>query len=123
MKRILTLLLATVMLLSVVACAKDKDNEKDEENKNPTDETVEKQWDKKKYDLGGDDFTIISRANSGSISGFTGADINIEEITGNEVLDEVYYRNRLIEQTYNCVIVQNDQAGNASATRGPPWCT
>ena len=117
MKRILTLLLATVMLLSVVACAKDKDNKKDEENKNPTNETVEKQWDKKKYDLSGEDFTIISRTNTGAIPGFNGTDINIEEITGNEVLDEVYYRNRLIEQTYNCVIVQNDQAGNASSIK------
>lgn len=33
-----------------------------------------------------------------------GDDINVEELTGNEVLDSVYTRNRLIEETYNCTI-------------------
>jgi len=118
MKRIITLILASVLLFSVFACAKTDDNkDTTNPNNNNTQQAREKLWDKKEYDFDGFEFTIISKANTGSIAGFNGSDINVDEITGNEVLDEVYNRNRLIESTYNCVIVQNDAAGNAEAIK------
>ena len=102
MKKIITVLLAAIMLLSVVACAENSDKGNDKVNQNSTQEG--KIWDKKEIDLDGYVFSIMSSASSGGLTGWDGADIECEEITGNEVLDEVYNRNRLIEQTYNCVI-------------------
>ena len=118
MKRIITAFLAMILLFSVFACAKPDSNDTEVNNPSGDQNTVrEKIWDKKEYDFEGYVFTITSKANTGSIAGFNGCDINIDEITGNEVLDEVYNRNRLIESTYNCVIEQNDQVSSADAIR------
>ena len=121
MKKIITMLLAGILLFSVFACAKTDDTKTPQgstENNGPTQEVREKIWDKKEYDFDGYEFTIISKANTGSIAGFFhGCDVNADEITGNEVIDEVYNRNRLIEAEYNCVIVQNDTAKNAEAVK------
>lgn len=102
MKKIITALLAMVMLFSIVACAKEADKGKD---KDQTTEKEGKIWDKQGLDFDGYEFTILGMTPKGSISSNRcGDDIDVEELTGNEVLDAVYTRNRLIEQTYNCTI-------------------
>ena len=116
MKKIITFSLALIMLLTTLAaCAAEKKTEKP--NQDGDKNTVEKQWTKKEYDFDGYVFTIVSRANTKNVIGFNGSDIDAEELTGNEVLDEVYNRNRLIETTYNCVIEQNDADGSAAAIK------
>ena len=116
MKKIITFSLALIMLLTTLAaCATEKKTEKP--NQDGDKNTVEKQWTKKEYDFDGYVFTIVSRANTKNVIGFNGSDIDAEELTGNEVLDEVYNRNRLIETTYNCVIEQNDADGSAAAIK------
>ena len=101
MKKIITLVLAMLMLVSVVACAKEAG--KTDKNEQ-TDTGVEKQWIQKDLDYDGYVFNIMSAPSSGTITNWDGSDIDCEEISGHEVLDKVYYRNRLIEQEYNCKI-------------------
>ena len=96
------------MLLSVVACAKA--NEKGNEDDN-VDSAIEKIWDKKELDFDGYTFTILGKSISGKVNAWDGSDLNSEEVTGNEVLDEVYNRNRLIEAKYNCII-RSEEAGD-----------
>ena len=107
MKKIITFLLAMVMLFSIVACATES-NEKKPQNNVQTKE--EKIWDKKDYDFGGETFVVLGKATTGAIDGWTGDDIDCEEMTGNEVLDSVYTRNQYIEQTYNCEIILQETA-------------
>lgn len=101
MKKIITLFLAVFMLFSVVACAKETGKGPNNNNSNPTDEKI---WINKDLDFDGFEFNIMSAAPGGTISTWDGSDIESEEVTGNEVLDAVYYRNRLIEEAYNCKI-------------------
>ena len=107
MKKIITFLLAILMLLSVVACAKDNEKEKGNDQ---VDSGVEKIWDKKDLDFEGFTFIILGKNNGGIVYGWDGSDLDSEEVTGNEVLDEVYNRNRLIEEKYNCVIKTEEAA-------------
>jgi hypothetical protein len=107
MKKIITFLLAILMLLSVVACAKDNEKEKGNDQ---VDSGVEKIWDKKELDFEGFTFIILGKNNGGIVYGWDGSDLDSEEVTGNEVLDEVYNRNRLIEEKYNCVIKTEEAA-------------
>jgi len=116
MKRLITFILALVMLCTVLAACADKNENKPDDNKDDG-SVVEKNWTKKQYDFDGYVFTIVSRKNTNNVIGFNGSDINAEEITGNEVLDAVYNRNRSIETAYNCVIEQNDTDGSASAVK------
>ena len=100
MRRIITFTLALVMLLMVLAsCANEKSNDTPKQDDDET--AVEKMWTKRSYDFDGFVFTIVSRPNTKNIIGFNGTDIDTEELTGNEVLDEVYKRNRIVETTYN----------------------
>jgi len=101
MKKIITALLAAVMLFSLVACATESTQKKPQKE---VESQEGKLWDKKEYDFDGETFVIIGKAVTGSIDGWTGDDLDCEEMTGNEVLDSVYSRNQLIEQTYNCDI-------------------
>ena len=118
MKKIITFILAMIMLGTVLAACAEKDTDKKPgENNDNGDQTVQKLWTQKEYDFDGYVFTIVSRKNTGSVIGFNGSDINVEEITGNEVLDEVYNRNRAVEAEYNCVIEQNSTDGSASAIK------
>jgi len=103
MKKIITVVLAVLMLLSVAACAENS-TQNNNQNNNQVQSDREKLWTKKNLDYDGYEFVILSAASSGKLSGWDGADIESEAITGNEVLDEVYNRNRLIEQTYNIKI-------------------
>ena len=103
MKKIITIILAVLMLFSVVACAeKTTNSNKGDDNK--VDTVKEKIWDKKDLDYDGYVFNILAASSSGRVSAWDGTDIDCDEITGNEVLDEVYNRNKLIEQTYNIEI-------------------
>ena len=112
MKRIITALLALTMLFLVVSCAKQPTS-----NNKPsgvTDEQLEeldgKKWDKHELDFEGYEFVILGKAKIGSAKGWGGDDLNIDQLTGDSVLDEVYNRNRLIEQTYNCIITSVESA-------------
>ena len=112
MKKIITILLAMVMLFSIVACANNTD--KDTDNGNKVETQKEKIWDKKELDYDGYVFSILAGTPSGKLSSWDGSDIDCEEITGNEVLDEVYNRNILIEETYNCEIQWVDAVNAAT---------
>lgn len=102
MKKIITLVLAFVMLFSIVACAKTEDGKTNENNN--TNDVKEKVWDKKDYDFGGFDFVILGGAAAGVVYDRDGSDLDADSLTGNEVIDAVYNRNILIEETYNCTI-------------------
>lgn len=103
MKKIITLVLALVMLFSIVACAKTDDGKTNENNN--TNDVKEKIWDKKEYDFGGFEFVILGGNAAGVVYDRDGSDLDADSLTGNEVIDAVYNRNRLIEETYNCTII------------------
>ena len=113
MKKIITLLLAVLMLFSVVACAKTTGDGGKTDNNNNNNDVDEKLWDKKELDFGGYEFVILAKTPSGSIDAWDGVDIDCDELSGNEVTDAVYRRNKLIEDKYNCVITLSDP-GNIS---------
>ena len=102
MKKIIVLVLVFVMIFSVVACAKTEEKKPAGEN---TEQVQEKIWDKKEYDFDGFQFVILGGAATGVVYDRDGSDLDVDSITGNEVLDAVYNRNRLIEETYNCTIL------------------
>lgn len=110
MKKIIVSVLALVMLFSVVACAKPQDKKPTINN---TEKVEEKIWDKKEYDFGGFEFVILGGAATGVVYDRDGSDLDADSVTGNEVIDAVYYRNRLIEETYNCTFLHVES--NASA--------
>lgn len=99
MKKIITFLLAALMLFSAVACAKQT-NDKDKDKTN----TSGRIWAEKDLDFDGFVFNIMAAAPSNTIYNWDGSDIDCEELTGDEVLDAVYNRNQIIEATYNCDI-------------------
>jgi len=102
MKKIINVFLAVLMVFSVVACAQNGGKDTDDGNQIQSQE--EKLWDKKDFDFDGHEFNIMAAPSSGTIHNWDGSDIDCEEISGNEVLDAVYKRNRAIEQAYNCQI-------------------
>ena len=110
MKKIITFVLAMLMLFTVVACAKEPTKNNNNNNGNDP-EVQEKIWDKKDLDFDGYEFNIMSAPAGGTIYNWDGSDIDCEEISGNEVLDAVYHRNQLIEETYNCQIQWVDAVG------------
>ena len=109
MKKIITVVLAMLMLLTLVACAKPTQN--NDPNKGENNNAQVKIWDQKDLDFDGYEFNIMSAPSSGTIHNWDGSDIDSEEISGNEVLDAVYKRNQAIEQTYNCQIQWVDAVG------------
>lgn len=111
MKKIITVLLSVLMLFSVVACAKTPDNNKVNSD---VDSSEEKIWTQKDLDYEGYVFTILAEEPLGSIAEWDGIDIDCDELTGNEVLDEVYNRNKLIETQYNCTIEMANLVSNSA---------
>ena len=117
MKRIITFLLAFVMLFSLVACAKGS-NDNDLIDEDHGIELIEnKIWDKKDFDFDGYVFNILTKPAGGTVDQWDGSDIDCEEMTGNEVLDEVYKRNELIETLYNCKIEIVEVTDNSSSVK------
>ena len=113
MKRIITLVLVFVMLFSIVACATQEENKP---NNNNTNDVKEKIWDKKDYDFEGFDFVILGGAAAGVVYDRDGSDLDADSLTGNEVIDAVYNRNMLIEETYNCTITHVESSTSSIQT-------
>lgn len=113
MKKIIVLVLVFVMLFSIVACATVED---DKPNNNNTDQVAEKIWDQKEYDFEEFEFVILGGANKGVVYDRDGSDLDADALTGNEVIDAVYNRNTLIEETYNCTIVHVESNSSSIQT-------
>ena len=113
MKKIITLVLVFVMLFSIVACATQEENKP---NNNNTNDVKEKIWDKKDYDFEGFDFVILGGTAAGVVYDRDGSDLDADSLTGNEVIDAVYNRNMLIEETYNCTITHVESSTSSIQT-------
>ena len=103
MKKILVLLLATLMLASLLAgCANNgdtnEDTSKNEEQSNVLDNLNVPD---KKY--GGEEFMFLTR----DAAEWTTVDIYAEELTSDPINDAVYRRNDAIQSKYDLVILEN----------------
>jgi len=103
MKKIIIMVLVFVMLFSIVACASTSDDKKP--NNSNTEKVEKKIWDTKDYDFEGFEFVILGGTAAGVVYDRDGSDLDADSLTGNEVIDAVYNRNRLVEETYNCTII------------------
>jgi len=117
MKKLLSLILVICMLLFIfISCDNKVENTKNTSNNieeqtvfdDETTEQVQKiKDDVPEIDLGGYNFRILSQGFSHAWHGV----INIEEETGELVNDNIYRRNRIVEERFNIIMSETNDIG------------
>ncbi len=97
-KKILALILAALMLFSVVACGKN--DEEDETTGNYVNTSALDDGLPEK-DMEGFELKIL-HDNGDYIGRWTNVQLDADDLMGNTINDEIYERNRTIEQRFNC---------------------
>ncbi|MBR7165207.1 MAG: hypothetical protein IKD18_02910 [Clostridia bacterium] len=126
MKRFLTLLLAVLTCISLIACTPAPKDEKEKSSKKtlPSEtvavETEEETdpariLDMEKKDLGGYSFRFLVR--KASYYHLDSHEIMAKELKGDAINDAVYRRNQLIETEYNCSIEAVKESSPAAVAR------
>ena len=91
MKKIIAFVLMAIMILSVVACAE----ETKKENNDPKDDNTQtdgKLWDKHDLDFDGYEFVLMGKDNTGSAESWGGDDLDVDELKGDDVIDELLHK-------------------------------
>lgn len=98
MKKLISIIIAMIFILSVVACAKD-DNSNKGPNKTPgNEENIFAD-----VDLGGELITIMCLSTTeGTAKINSYSDLKADSLTGDPIVDAVYERNEKIESELNC---------------------
>ncbi len=102
MKKIIAFLLASLMIFTIAACAKQNENNKDKQNN-----TIDQDENPfKDVDLGGKLITVMCLSTTdGTMKINSYSDLNADELSGDPVNDAVYERNEKIESALNCELV------------------
>lgn len=120
-KRILSLILAVIMLCSVflVSCAKDGDKTGGSAGGVVEGETEDtsKVYDAEVKNLNGHEFRFVVRNTTASHLSVN--EVYAEAPNGDKVNDAVFARNSQLQEKYNCTIVEDRQSNPASAVREP----
>lgn len=100
MKKIIAFLIASLMLMSIVACA-DKSNSNNKGNSNNQTDQTENPF--KDVDLQGETITVMCLSTTeGTMKINSYSDLKADELLGDPVNDAVYERNENIKSTLNC---------------------
>ena len=118
MKRTLTLCMAAVLLTaSLVACGGDEGSTVETAQGTGTaadtavaTETAEPAYTPETTDMDGREFYILSKMEVDESGRWTAEDFKIEEADGDTVNDAIYERNQLLEEEFNCDIVNHFEA-------------
>ncbi|MBQ3865868.1 MAG: hypothetical protein II776_03120 [Clostridia bacterium] len=115
--KILSLLLALVMLLTMAACAKGEEGKGGPVDvvKNTEEEDTSHKYESEIHDMHGHEFWFIVR--STTYWYLDTNEIYAEELNGDKVNDAVFKRNAQLEQAYNCKIREERSESPASAVR------
>ena len=115
MKKIICFVLTMVMIVSalaLVSCAKDKD--KIEGGEDPTPTGYEHPLLTSGLDFGGTEIRMVVASNDQSRSSIAAISVDVDEKTGEDLVDAIYDRNRLIEDTLNVDIQLIDVFGHTN---------
>ncbi len=120
--KLLSLLLALLMVCSLllVACSGDekKTNTQDLSSE-PTEEQIDPNdiWDLETHDLQGHEFYFLVRESSAKH--LTTNEVYAEALTNDTINDAVYRRNALLQQKYNCTVMEERTTKISDAVREP----
>ena len=98
MKKIIAFIIASLMILSIVACAKTTDgNKNDQNNETQVDSPF------KDIDLQGETITIMCLSTTEGTAKINAySDLKADSLTGDPIVDAVYERNEKIKSELNC---------------------
>ena len=116
MKRTLSLCLAALLLTAAVASCGSADTQTAETNAAPVTgdatvaETEEPVYTPEFVDMEGREFHILSKMEGSETGRWTAEDFKITEADGDVVNDAIFNRNQLLEEKFNCEIVNHFEA-------------